>query len=321
MVEPLLDTGIVAYSENWHFSYNAEWDEWALPGQGEALADCGQFGYRGCIHDHIVQKYKRSCNRPSCPTCYEGWASLEAHKIVSGLSKNHGRWRNPCHFSFNPAPCLWLWPPEKLIAYVYKIARRMGIEGGTLLVHPRRKNGAGKWYISPHVHVFGYGWLREYYIRGWVVKNHGVRRSEKERYTTARYQLSHAGVHSLKHTVRWFGVLRKGRAKYVPPKHLCPVCGMELKPLIWIGQGDTPPPLESYVWHDGDWQYVASDWMEKLRGRIEDDHPRLPSVDYRFCLVKPSKIVSKPVVAHTLEALKVANPLTPEWFLKLFLEG
>jgi hypothetical protein len=328
VAKQLLDTGIVAYSENSFddspHEYNKEWDDWVLPGQGKALADCGQFGHRGCIHDHIVQRYRRSCNRPSCPTCYEGWASLEANIVVNRLAQYGGRWHHPNHFSINPAPNLWLLEPNKLVSLMYKEAKKRGIEGGSLIIHAKRKNKAGEWYISPHAHVIGFGWLNNDYQVGWVVKNHGVRRTEKEVYTTIRYQLSHAGVHLSKHTVRWFGScfhLPIDFVKYKPPKHLCPVCGMELKPLIWIGQGDTPPPLESYVWHDGDWQYAEANCFQKIRDRIEGYQYRLPPLDYRFCLTKPSNVVSKPLVEYTYEALRKANPLMPDWMINLFLEG
>ena len=211
-------------------------------------------------------------------------------------------------------------PFEKLKKEVYKISKRLGFVGGELIFHPKRKNKEGEWFVSPHFHGLIYGWHRGFYIRGWVVKNHGVRRTEKEQYTTIRYQLSHAGVHLSKHTVVWFGSLSYNKLKVMPyekPKHLCPVCGMELKPMIWVGRDKAPPPLDRYEWDSADWIYAMPDWRKKLRD--ESEGFRMPSIDYRFCLVMPSKLVSKPIVQHTYEALRKANPLMPDWMINLFL--
>ncbi|MCJ7632705.1 hypothetical protein MUP77_09995, partial [Candidatus Bathyarchaeota archaeon] len=208
-----------------YFYFHPDYGEWELPGHGEQYADCGEFGWHGCLEHGVVQKYQRSCDRAECPICYESWASRGAKRIVHRLKGSRGRWGNPIHISFNPAPCLWLLPKKILTRELYRVAKRLGIEGGTFIFHPKRQNEAGNWFVSIHWHGLVYGWHRGFHIRGWVVKNHGVRRSEKERFTTARYQLSHAGVHASEHTTVWFGSCsyNKMKVESLPrEKKLCP---------------------------------------------------------------------------------------------------
>jgi len=312
--------GILAYSEKYHFSHHSDYDDWELAGSGEPYVDCGEFGFRGCIEHHVVEKYRRSCNRAQCPTCYEGWSSLEAKKMVYRLSQYRGRWKNPCHVSFNPAPCLWLWSKDRLTKELYRVAKRLGLEGGSFIFHPKRKNKAGEWFVSIHWHGLIYGFHRGFHIRGWVVKNHGVRRTEKEQFTTARYQLSHAGFHPSRHTTVWFGSCSYNKKGFLPfenPKHCCPIGGEELRPLVWVGDGDTPPPLKDYVWKDGDWIYAVPQYMKDLLSSARSKYKDLVDRN-RSCPSVPSKFGSEVLVALDLDSLRKANPLAPEWCLKLF---
>jgi ribosomal protein S27AE len=129
---------------------------------------------------------------------------------------------------------------------------------------PKCGGSAFKWFWSPHFHIVGFGWLEnisEGYARhGWIVKGLGVRKSV---FWTFQYLLSHAGV-SRFHTTTWFGnmgyhalrVLRLPRLR-----ELCPECGAEFRPLIWIGK-EEPPPFE-YNEEDpsaNDFLGSSSDW-------------------------------------------------------------
>jgi len=260
-------SGIIAYSEK----YQTQISEWSLPGHGEAYADCGTIRFRGCLNvaDHhqaldrnqegkaFVQAYRRSCGRKECPKCYESWAGLEAGRVEFRLNYYAGKWKRPIHVSANPSPELWGLPFEKLRSSAYHILKRVGIVGGSMIYHPFRQDDSKKWVFSPHFHMIGYGWHRGFYIKGWVVKNHGVRKSV---FYTAMYQLSHAGVNPQYHTVTWFGELSYNKLKAPPlieEKPKCPLCGLELVPLIFVGEGRVPPPIE-----EGDYFLAVEDWLE-----------------------------------------------------------
>ena len=245
---------------------------WSLPGHGSPYSDCGSLRFRGCLNvaDHhkaldreqegkaFVQAYRRSCGRKECPVCYESWAALEAGRIEFRLSYYVGKWRKPVHISVNPSPELWGIPFVKLRSSAYRVLKRVGIVGGSMIYHHSRQDEVGKWFFSPHFHVIGYGWHRGFSIPGWVVKNHGVRKSV---FFTAMYQLSHAGVNSDYHTVTWFGELSYNKLKapeLVEEKPKCPLCGLELVPLIFVGSNRVPPPID-----EGDYFFDCCDWLER----------------------------------------------------------
>ena len=244
---------------------------WSLPGHGEAYQDCGEIRFRGCLNVEFhqealdrdqrgkafVQAYRRTCGRKECPKCYESWASLEARRAEYRLGFYRGRWGKPIHLSVNPASEIWDWDYHRLKSYAYKALKCVGISGGCLIYHPFRQNESGEWFFSPHFHVLGYGYHRGNRVPNMVVKNHGVRKSVR---ATLLYQLSHAGVHESIHTVTWFGCLSYNKLKVPPmpdPKPKCPLCGEDLVPLLYCGQGEDPPPLE-----DGAHFLDPCDWME-----------------------------------------------------------
>ena len=259
----LIGSGIIAYSEKYL--------EWSLVGKGEAYADCGSIRFRGCLNvaDHhqaldrdqggkaFVQAYRRSCNRKECPKCYESWASLEANRAEYRLRSYKGRWRKPIHLSVNPSPEFWGMDFKEMRSKAYKVLKRVGIVGGSLIYHPFRQDEHSKWFFSPHFHAVGYGFHNGFYEKGWVVKNHGVRKSV---HATIKYQLSHAGVNKIYHTITWFGALSYNVLKIFPfqePKPVCPLCGLELVPLIYVGEGTVPPPVE-----EGNYFLTVEDWIE-----------------------------------------------------------
>jgi len=153
-------------------------------------------------------------------------------------------------------------------ALAYKIAKKSGIRGGSVIVHPYRLKcvkcgsaipdfdkvcpkcggSAFSWFFSFHFHVVGFGWLEDiaegYARHGWVVRNLGVRKSV---FWTVQYLLSHAGVSNRFHTVTWFGSMAYNVMRAVPVlgivQELCPYCVRVLRPMLWIGGLDRPPPL------------------------------------------------------------------------------
>lgn len=250
--------------------------EWALPGQGDPYIDCGSWRSKGCLnveghnqalidgHDAVgkvfVRRYRRSCLRAECPTCYEGWAGREAGRIEHRLD-GAGKLLRVIHVVVSPPIldiCMLTY--EKLRRKCYSVLKKSGVRGGSVIFHPFRENESSKtWYFSPHFHVLGYGWVRKtkegYAQHGWIVKNVGLRKTVSG---TALYQLSHAGIHKRFHTVTWFGALAYNKL-WVPPreveKEICPICGSILRDLWYFGPMDLPQE-EGDFWLDPDgWEY------------------------------------------------------------------
>ena len=286
---------------------------WQLVGNGDPYADCGQFRYKGCLnvdlhtqkridgidvlHKAYIKGYKRSCNRAECPTCYESWAGIAAHRIVERIDAARKKlmaqgfkWLKPVHLIVSPPPKIYYRSMDELRRIGYKIAKEVGFVGGCCIVHPFReacqicgeskefhgerceKCGSSQfqWYFSPHFHLIGFGWIayeqvvKAHKRTGWISRDAGVRDSVL---ATAWYQLGHAGVSKAHHTVTWFGVsaYNKLRVPKIPPElELCPLCGSELEDLAWGGDGDPPVPEregEYFVSHKG-WFRRIGGWSE-----------------------------------------------------------
>lgn len=206
----------------------------------------------------VVKAYKASCGRLSCPVCYEKACGKEALKIAHriGRFKIKGRNLKPIHVVVSPPDSVVVAMGNDFPAFrkkAYKLAMECGVFGGCIIFHPFRKYNEddlqenieegfshkispASWYLSPHFHIIGYGWVhrvKEMHARsGWVVKNLGVRKSVR---ATALYQLSHCGVNERFHTVVWFGALacNKMSCPPLPPEeHKCPLCGSEMEKVI-----------------------------------------------------------------------------------------
>lgn len=148
------------------------------------------------------------------------------------------------------------------------------------------------WYIRPHFHIIGYGWIENveqiYAKTGYVVKNLGVRDSV---FMTALYQLSHAGYREGQHTVTWVGCMANNQYHKLDPlpeaevsEAKCPECGEELQPVRWVGEGESPlscmneegvynvdPEGWEYipkVWVVNDWLPEGGYWRSEYRGRV-----------------------------------------------------
>ena len=257
---PVTSSGIlpIAKSLHWHEVGldPTESDGWRFPGQGMAYWNCGQFTVKGCLeHDPgYFKKFKRTCTRAECPTCYRAWLVKATDKIVKRIkagkpNRRDRRARNPIHVSISPPVHLrHLFLTKKGYLKQRRLAikhlKSAGIYGGCLIYHPYRENDLNQWYFSPHFHTICYGWVqgRGFYDRtGWVIKNHLVRRDIG---ATAYYQLSHAGVKAGHHVVSWFGSLSWRQLKRIPPERAepetCPVCGNLLRNVVHLGTGDNP---------------------------------------------------------------------------------
>jgi hypothetical protein len=253
-----------------------EWGfEWILPGHGEAYSDCGSWRSKGCLNveEHnqqgicedmagkvFVKRYRRTCMRAECPTCYESWAGKEAGKIQYRLRASPKK-RRPIHLIVSPSMAdICMLSFEDLRRKSYVVSKKSGFLGGSCIFHPFRENELSKeWYFSPHFHMIGYGWIEHtkegYEEHGWVVKNSGLRKTVSG---TALYQLSHAGVHPKYHTVTWFGSLSYNKLR-VPPmperEECCPICGQKLRQLWYFGSDELPEKEGEYWLPPDDWVY------------------------------------------------------------------
>jgi hypothetical protein len=277
-LSPPAPEGISAVSENRDSHVEVLW---SLPGHGVAYQDCGHLRYRGCLNVEghrqsaldleilgkvYVEWYRRSCGRLECPTCYEKAAALGAHRIayrLAAVGRSYGR---VIHLIVSPNKRDFGLLYRKLRSKAYKIAKRAGFRGGAAIFHPFRKHPRKGWYSSPHFHFLGYGWINwsknTYEATGWVVKNVGIRRTVEG---TAFYQLSHCGVSTIKtqsidgrsyretHSVTWFGKLAWNKLRIeveAQEIHVCPICGLELVPLLYLGS--KPLEKEGSGWFEAD---------------------------------------------------------------------
>ena len=262
----MLKQGIQPYSQStfvgddlkaWESDFSADFH---LVGSGKKYSNCGQIFAVGCLNveEHegmnldgidmtgkaVIKYIKNSCHRPLCPECWSVWANRECDNSMKRLDafvlKNHGGKRlNPIHVIVSvPHEDYGLSLPE-MRKKVYKSLKRVGLIGGMLIYHSKRKMKASSWYFSPHFHVVGYGWIRDtrrnYLFSGYLVKNVGVRKSVRG---TIYYQLSHAGISDKFHTVTWFGHLAYNKLrvpKIEEEPQVCPLCNKRLRRLLWIG--------------------------------------------------------------------------------------
>jgi hypothetical protein len=275
-------------------------DGWVLPGHGEPYVDCGNLLVFGCLdveaHNQaridgvdvvgkvFVKMKKRTCLRPSCPTCYEKWAGRGAKRIEARISQYKGSGK-AIHLMLSVPHSLYHVPLVDLRRKAQGIARQVGFFGGSCIVHPFREHciychepkdtqtercpkcGCSEfsWYFSPHFHMIGMGWIqgekvkRIYNEQGWVTKNLGIRDSVG---ATALYQLSHCGIHEHHDSVTWFGAMSRNKMKTIPDvqeKETCPLCGAELVPLVWVGEGEMP------FQDEGEFFDKRSNWMRGTR--------------------------------------------------------
>jgi len=258
--------GILPYSQStfygkgskaWESEFSADFH---LVGSGEEYSNCGQIFAVGCLNveEHegmtldgvdmtgkaVIKYVRNSCHRPLCPKCWSDWANRECDNSKKRLDafvlkKSNGKALKPIHVIVSVPNLDYGLSLQKMRQKAYRALKRVGLLGGMLIYHPKRKRKSGDWYFSPHFHVIGYGWIRDtrknYLHSGYVVKNVGVRKSVRG---TIYYQLSHAGISPKFHTVTWFGLLAYNKLR-VPniekESQICPLCGKRLRRLMWIG--------------------------------------------------------------------------------------
>lgn len=210
---------------------------WHLPGHGKSKDSCGEFlkalkcpDYQqptltGVKHDRFVTL--KHCFDPECPICYEAWAAREGNRAAERFDSAHTLYfkdgldlQGERHIVFSPpqAEAIELLKTKKgykkLKSDAIKLIKKAGVVGGAIIFHPFRQNHTTKtWYLSPHFHVVGYGYLQNFVDfhakTGWVYKNLGVRATLTG---TIIYALTHCGLAyqndvRVFHALTWFGLL------------------------------------------------------------------------------------------------------------------
>jgi hypothetical protein len=206
--------------------------------------------YAGLADVHPVFN---SCDKFSCPICYERGASVrEADKInfrLGWISKklDHTVFGDVEHIIVGIPPIKWCVSDELVLRkLVLKGLECRGVVGGCLIFHGARFNSdTRRWYWSPHYHVLGFigikGGFRKcrgcryvndrgsrffcegcdgfYGVSKKCWKSDGliveVKDKRKSIFGTAWYQLHHATIRTDKrtHIVKWFGVCSYRRLK------------------------------------------------------------------------------------------------------------
>jgi hypothetical protein len=216
-------------------------------------------------HDRYVATH--SCHNPNCPVCYESWASRQAgnssDRIVQaiGLYKHAGyKIGRVNHIVFSPPQEMAIdmigtkEGAKKLRSMAVWHSIKAGVRGGCIIPHPFRQNDPREdnyredlkpyvWYLSPHFHVIGVGWLKksnEFYSEtGWIYKNIGRRDTIKG---TIKYTLTHCGIVQGMQALTYFGLFSNNKIVIdkidkVTEAIKCKACGEALH-LYGLIEGD-----------------------------------------------------------------------------------
>lgn len=253
-----------------------------------------------------VKKKFRWCNSPHCPICMKhGWAVREAGEIQDRIKVASQRFGKAEHIIASVPISDYGLDFYQLKAKALNALTSRGVIGGVLIFHAfryadheesKRKGVPFGWYWSPHFHCIGFlegGYARcrgctkstydclscggfegvtrrQYKKDGFIVK---VKAERKTIFGTAWYQLNHASVLSNKGRVNvavWFGVCGKRKMKLYKEdrteRDKCPICGMELVQLRYLGFESARIAGEFWI---TEWEEPAFDkdglpvWVEK----------------------------------------------------------
>lgn len=290
------------FSYTIEFDERLPFTDWQFRGQGVAYDSCGKEIFKGCLNTAChpegkayVEMHRNNCKRSTCPICYEKWlvdTTKNISRRIEAVRPKTGRNRFPVHVTVSVPKneynrVIELDGFRKLRRKANSIVLNSGFLGGCGIFHLMRSKcgicGANFefkvkkcskcgstlkiWYISPHFHYLGYGWIKNtkeiYEKTGWIVKNLGKRKSIS---ATAYYQLSHASIRSGIQTVSWIGIaswnklrLEKERAE----KLECPYCGYSLRRLTYYEFGSIPKLEMIKAFKDGlkdssNWRFLKS---------------------------------------------------------------
>ena len=195
-----------------------------LTGEGEQTRDsCGSYRWKGCLNNSkhpekktFVRGYRSGCNMRSCPTCLKGYCKRQA-KVAQRRFREFtpSSYRAPIHVTISPPRSAYHMDAKTLRKISYKLLKKVGVKGGLIVFHPARRKASGRDW-SPHFHTISIGWISGskvadlYESRGWIVKNHGVRKNVGG---VVRYLASHLGVKDGFNSASWFGLMSFNKLK------------------------------------------------------------------------------------------------------------
>jgi hypothetical protein len=225
----------------------------------------------------FVKRVFHSCDRPDCPVCFKkGWAIREAGKAECRLKEAQKRFGIAEHIIDSVPIAEYGLPFEKIKANSLKAMAARHYIGGIMIFHAQRfanfaeavrKGIPAGWRYGPHFHYLdflegGYGVCRgckksrqeclgckgfEGVTRrlnltdGHIVK---VKGAQKTIFGTLWYQMNHMTIVKGKiryHTVIWSGICSYRKLKLQKEdrinRHVCPICGHDLVPLEYVGEG------------------------------------------------------------------------------------
>lgn len=207
-------------------------------GNGQGCAETEEGVWYVCPRDGTRVKLPRTCAKArGCPRCSRAWAWREAGAVQARLDAIRLLWKFPA-----PRHVVFSYVEERESSEVeprssqrlqtfYDNARRVllgaGYEGGWIVFHPDRHDGALCWRGGPHIHALVFG-SKTVHLDGAVLKTVGARPDVKP---TASYLLDHAGYVGRGQVGRYFGVAH-WRESTVPvvarseavEAPACPVC-------------------------------------------------------------------------------------------------
>ncbi len=243
-------------------------DEFVLPGQGQAKPYCKKWISWGCNNtkqhpykQHYAEHELKTCKIAFCPKCYESWINRQANRstrrFIKFLENKQYYFR---HIVLSPpqeqAKAMSYIELKKWFASALKVAN---IKTAAVIFHPFRFQDREKVqpYVSPHFHLLVYGKVTnttEFYNKtNWLIKNKGDMKTEVDIFNCVRYLLSHAGVKKKTHAVRYLGDIsyRKLKVEKEPQNHNCPHCDRPLMifHIVKSNKSD-PPPID----HVGLWE-------------------------------------------------------------------
>lgn len=237
--------------------------------------DHSQVGLDGVSHagKTAFQKVLFSCNKPSCPICFERWANREAGRAEFRFFEASKLYGKPEHCMASVPLKDYGKSPQWMHDMAVKMFIARGGIGGSLVFHPFRWDDVKLWFYAPHYHSvlflkdgyrcrgckklchggckgFEVTTRRLYENDGWIVKVLDPLHERVSVFKTIAYELKHAGVCvGVKHArvLTWWGVMSyrklklsdEARKKWMDEhKAKCPLCGSDFVDAEYCGLRD-----------------------------------------------------------------------------------